>query len=148
MPQIRPFRALRYVPDQVGDLGAVVAPPYDVLVRPIGRDLPRVIPGTSFASMPRPTSRATPRTIATGAPRGPSRRGAPTGRSTRIPGRRSTSTSRPIGVPGTDVERTQRGFFARLRLEPLEAGSGVLPARADARRRRARIATACSARPA
>ena len=30
-------------------------------------------------------------------------------------------------VPGTDVERTQRGFFARLRLEPLEPGSGVLP---------------------
>ena len=31
MPQIRPFRALRYVPDAVGDLAAVVAPPYDVL---------------------------------------------------------------------------------------------------------------------
>jgi uncharacterized protein (DUF1015 family) len=30
-------------------------------------------------------------------------------------------------VPGTDVERTQRGFFARLRLEALEPGSGVLP---------------------
>ena len=25
------------------------------------------------------------------------------------------------------MERTQRGFFARLRLEPLEPGSGVLP---------------------
>ena len=31
MPQIRPFRALRYVPESVGDLDAVVAPPYDVL---------------------------------------------------------------------------------------------------------------------
>ena len=30
-------------------------------------------------------------------------------------------------VPGTDVERTQRGFFARLRLEPLGPNSGVLP---------------------
>ncbi|HEY3163254.1 MAG TPA: DUF1015 domain-containing protein, partial [Candidatus Limnocylindrales bacterium] len=30
-------------------------------------------------------------------------------------------------VPGTPVERTQRGFFARLRLEPFEPGSGVLP---------------------
>ena len=30
-------------------------------------------------------------------------------------------------VPGTDVERTQRGFFARLRLEPFGPGSGVLP---------------------
>ena len=30
-------------------------------------------------------------------------------------------------MPGTDVERTQRGFFARLRLEPFGPGSGVLP---------------------
>jgi uncharacterized protein (DUF1015 family) len=28
-------------------------------------------------------------------------------------------------VPGSGEERTQRGFFARLRLEPLEAGAGV-----------------------
>ena len=31
MPEIRPFRALRYAPESVGDLAAVVAPPYDVL---------------------------------------------------------------------------------------------------------------------
>jgi uncharacterized protein (DUF1015 family) len=30
-------------------------------------------------------------------------------------------------VPGSDVERTQRGFFGRLRLEPFGPGSGVLP---------------------
>jgi uncharacterized protein (DUF1015 family) len=30
-------------------------------------------------------------------------------------------------VPGTDVERTQRGFFARLRLEPFGPESSVLP---------------------
>jgi uncharacterized protein (DUF1015 family) len=30
-------------------------------------------------------------------------------------------------VPGTDDVRTQRGFFGRLRLEPLEPGSGVRP---------------------
>jgi uncharacterized protein (DUF1015 family) len=30
-------------------------------------------------------------------------------------------------VPGTSVERTARGFFARLRLEPFGPGSGVLP---------------------
>jgi len=30
-------------------------------------------------------------------------------------------------LPGSDVERNQRGFFGRLRLEPLTAGSGVLP---------------------
>ncbi|HEY7970151.1 MAG TPA: DUF1015 family protein, partial [Candidatus Limnocylindrales bacterium] len=31
MPQIRPFRALRYDPEAIGDPAAVVAPPYDVL---------------------------------------------------------------------------------------------------------------------
>ncbi len=30
-------------------------------------------------------------------------------------------------VPGTELVRTQRGFFARLRLEPFEPGGGVLP---------------------
>ena len=33
-------------------------------------------------------------------------------------------------VPGTDVTRTQRGFFARLRLHAFDEGA-VLPARAD-----------------
>ncbi|GIW20472.1 MAG: hypothetical protein KatS3mg065_0768 [Chloroflexota bacterium] len=31
MPILRPFRALRYDPDAVGDLAAVVSPPYDVI---------------------------------------------------------------------------------------------------------------------
>ena len=30
-------------------------------------------------------------------------------------------------VPGTDLDRTQRGFFARLRIEPFGPTSGVLP---------------------
>ena len=45
-------------------------------------------------------------------------------------------------------ERTQRGFFARLRLEPFGPGSGVLPARADAAGPRRRTATSSSGRPA
>ena len=31
MPEIRPFRALRFDPANVDDLAAVVAPPYDVI---------------------------------------------------------------------------------------------------------------------
>ena len=31
MPNVRPFRALRYDPASIGDLGAVMAPPYDVV---------------------------------------------------------------------------------------------------------------------
>ena len=82
---------------------------------------------TSSASTCPPRSPATSRTSATGGRPGRSRRGAPTGRSTRTRVRRSTSTSRPTACPGTDVERTQRGFFARLRLEPFGPGAGVLP---------------------
>jgi uncharacterized protein (DUF1015 family) len=31
MAEIRAFRGVRYNPDQIGDLGAVIAPPYDVV---------------------------------------------------------------------------------------------------------------------
>ena len=31
MPHLRPFRGLRFEPDVVGDLSAVVSPPYDVI---------------------------------------------------------------------------------------------------------------------
>ncbi len=31
MPEIRPFRALRFDPEIVGGLGPIVAPPYDVI---------------------------------------------------------------------------------------------------------------------
>ena len=112
----------------VGDLGAVVAPPYDVLgpARP-GSARWRATRERRPARRPGRRARGRPRTTATGARRGPSPRGAPTGRCTRTPGRRSTSTEQVYRVPGTDVERTQRGFFARLRLEALEPGSGVLP---------------------
>ncbi len=39
-------------------------------------------------------------------------------------------------VPGTDVERTQRGFFARLRLEAVRTGGWRPAPRADAGRPR------------
>ncbi|HEX7591504.1 MAG TPA: DUF1015 family protein, partial [Candidatus Limnocylindrales bacterium] len=31
MPEIRAFRALRFDPEKVGDIGQVVCPPYDVI---------------------------------------------------------------------------------------------------------------------
>ena len=58
---------------------------------------------------------------------GPLRRGDRTARSARTATLRSTSTSRHIAFPGTDVTRTQRGFFARLRLERFGPDSGVRP---------------------
>lgn len=127
MPEIRPFRALRYEPETAGDLATVVAPPYDV-IKPAEREAlllrnPRNIvrldlPIDEQGDEPGDRYRRAARTLA---------------------GWRSDGTFRKdprpavyvyeqaYRVPGTDVERTQRGFFARLRLEPFGPTGGVLP---------------------
>ena len=85
-----------------------------------------------------PAERRAPRPAARRARRGP-RRALPAGRPhargvalgrdacARIPSPPSTCTSRPTACRAPTVERTQRGFFARLRIEPFGPGSGVLP---------------------
>jgi uncharacterized protein (DUF1015 family) len=127
VPTIRPFRALRYNREAVEDLAQVVAPPYDV-IRPAEHQVlllrhPRNIvrldlPTDELGDEPGDRYRRAARVLA---------------------GWRSDGTFRKdprpsvyvyeqtYTVPGTDVERTQRGFFARLRLEPFGPGSGVLP---------------------
>jgi hypothetical protein len=129
VPEIRPFRALRYEPDSVGDPASVVAPPYDAIgaaehqrlldrsPRNIVRlDLPTDQPGDE----PGDRYRRAARTLAAW-------RGDGTFRKDPRPAIYVyEQTSR---VPGTDVIRTQRGFFARLRLEPLGPGGGVLASR-------------------
>jgi uncharacterized protein (DUF1015 family) len=127
LPQIRPFRALRYAPETVGDLSAVVAPPYDVL---------------SAADRDRFLARSERNVVRLDAPRDEAgdaeddryRRAARTLAAWRSDGTFHKDPRAAIyvyeqayRVPGTDIDRTQRGFFARLRLEPLESGSGVLP---------------------
>ncbi len=127
MPEIRPFRALRYDPETVGDAGQVVAPPYDV----IGEDLHRVLLGRH----PRNVVRLD---LPAGEPgEDPDdryRRAARTLTAWRSDGtlRKDPRPSvyvyrQTYRVPGTDIERTQRGFFARLRIEPFGPGSSVLP---------------------
>jgi uncharacterized protein (DUF1015 family) len=127
VPQIRPFRALRYVPDQVGDLGAVVAPPYDVLgpadrarlaerhpANVVRLDAPDEEPGDGEDDRYRRAARTLALWRSDGTLHKDPRSAIYVQEQTYL-------------VPGTAVERTQRGFFARLRLEPLEPGSGVLP---------------------
>ncbi|MBA2381227.1 MAG: DUF1015 domain-containing protein [Chloroflexi bacterium] len=127
MPLIRPFRALRYAVDVVADPGAVVAPPYDVLTP---ADQTRLL-----ARHPKNVVRLdAPLEEAGDAEDDRYRRAARTLAAWRSDGTFHKDPRPAIyvheqvyRVPGTAVERTQRGFFARLRLEPLGAGSGVLP---------------------
>ncbi len=127
MPEIRPFRALRYEPETVGDLATVVAPPYDV-IRPAQHQVLLLRNPKNIVRLDLPTEEGDDE------PNDKYRRAART-----LAGWRSDGTFRKdpkpsiyvyeqtYTVPGTTVERTQRGFFARLRLEAFGPGSGVLP---------------------
>ncbi|MFL5769937.1 MAG: DUF1015 domain-containing protein [Chloroflexota bacterium] len=126
MPQIRPFRALRYAADAVPEIGAVVAPPYDVIgpeeharllarhpVNVVRLDLPSVEPGEE----PDERYRRAARTLA---------QWRSDGTLHKDPRSAIYVYEQTYCVPGTDVERTQRGFFGRLRLEPFGPEGGVL----------------------
>ncbi len=127
MPHIRPFRALRYAPDTVGDLAAVMAPPYDVLglaeraalaarhPRNVVRlDAPADEPGDAADERYRRAAR----TLAAWRSDGTLHKD---------PRPAIYVQEQTYRVPGTTNERMQRGFFARLRLESLDPPAGVLP---------------------
>ncbi|MDF2735418.1 MAG: hypothetical protein K0S97_2041 [Chloroflexota bacterium] len=127
MPEVRPFRALRFDRSVVGDLGRVLAPPYDVIgpdlratlearhpANVVRLDLPVEQPGDE----PEDRYRRAARTLAAWRSDGTLRKD---------PHPSVYVYEQTYQVPGTDVERTQRGFFARLRLEPFGPESGVLP---------------------
>lgn len=127
MPHIRPFRALRYDASVVGDLRSVVAPPYDVIgadererlvdrhpVNVVRLDLPVEEPGDE----PDDRYRRAARTLAAWRSDGTLRKD---------PHPSVHLYEQVYRVPGTELERTQRGFFGRLQLEPFGPGGGVLP---------------------
>lgn len=127
MPEIRPFRALRYVPETVGDLSAVVAPPYDVLsaddrARYLARhpanvvrlDAPAAEPGDAEDDRYRRAARQLAAWRSDGTLH-------------KDPRPAIYVHEQAYRRPGSDTEVSQRGFFARLRLEPLAVESGVRP---------------------
>jgi len=127
VPQIRPFRALRFDPSVVGDLGDVVAPPYDVIdehhrAELIARHPANVVrldlPAEEAGDEPDARYRRAARTLAEWRSDGTFRKD---------PHPSIYVYEQTYCVPGTATERTQRGFFARLRLESFEPGSTVLP---------------------
>ncbi len=127
LPTLRPFRALRYDPEVVGDLAAVVSPPYDVISpeeqrrlldrhpRNVVRlDLPPEEPGDA----PDDRYRRAARTFAQWRSDGTLRKD---------PRPAVYVYEQRYRVPGGEDERIGRGFFARLRLEPFGPAGGVLP---------------------
>lgn len=127
VPDIRPFRALRYDPEVIGDLTPVIAPPYDVigaeqrrtLVARHPRNAVRLdLPASESGEDPDEKYRRAARELAAWRSDGTLRKD---------PKPALYVLEQSYRVPGTDLERTQRGFFARLRLEPFGEGSGVLP---------------------
>jgi uncharacterized protein (DUF1015 family) len=126
VPTVRPFRALRFDPAAVGDLARVTAPPYDVIdaaqrarlmdrhpANVVALDLPMEAPGDE----PDDRYRRVARTLAQWRSDGTLRKD---------PHPSVYVYEQTYRVPGTTTERTQRGFFARLRLESFDEG-GVLP---------------------
>jgi uncharacterized protein (DUF1015 family) len=127
LPHIRPFRALRFDPAVAGDLGAVVCPPYDV----IGPELQRKLLARSPANAVRIDL---PEAVAGDEPGARYRRAAEQLAAWRADGTLRLDAEPGIYVyeqtyalPGSRAERSQVGFFARLRLEDFGPGSGVLP---------------------
>ena len=127
VPEIRAFRALRFDPEVVGDLTAVVTPPYDVISpaqqqafarrhpRNVVRlDLPLDEPGDEPDARYRRAAHDFAAWRSDGALRKDRRASVYVYEET-------------YRVPGTSMERTQRGFLARLRLVPFGPEGDVLP---------------------
>jgi uncharacterized protein (DUF1015 family) len=124
VPQVRPFRALRYEAEAVGDLSLVVSPPYDVISATRQRalldrhprnvvrlDLPESEPGED----PDERYRRAARTLATWRSDGTLRKD---------PRPSLYAYEQTYGTPAGET-RTQRGFFGRLGLEALDGATGV-----------------------
>lgn len=127
MPEIRPFRALRFDPSTIADPALVVAPPYDVIdeaerQRLLARHPANVVrldlPGVERGDEADDRYRRAARTLASWRSDGTLHKD---------PHPSIYLYEQTYRVPGSDISRTQRGFFARLRLEAFGPGSGVLP---------------------
>jgi uncharacterized protein (DUF1015 family) len=127
VPIVEPFRALRYAPDAVADLASVVAPPYDVIDpeerrRLAARDPRNVVrldlPVAEAGEDPDERYRRAARQLSAWRTDGTLHRD---------PRPALYPYEQTYRVPGTDLERSRRGVFARVRLEPFGPHSGIRP---------------------
>ena len=123
MPVIRPFRALRYAPEIAGDVGRLIAPPYDVideadrrsLLARDPRNVVRLDLPTAEAGDPDPDERYRRASRLLGAWRS---EGA-----VRRDGRPAIyAYEQEFRAPGGASTLLRRGFFARVGLEPFGPG--------------------------
>lgn len=134
MPTVRPFRALRYSTEVVDDLGAVVAPPYDVISpeqrrlliardpRNVVRlDLPAFEPGDADDDE---RYRRAARLLRAWRSDGTLRRDP---RASFYPYEESFQLPGDAGAAGEPEPLVRRGIFARLTIEPFGPTSGVRP---------------------
>jgi uncharacterized protein (DUF1015 family) len=127
VPTIKPFRALRYERETIGDLALVTSPPYDVILPDEHRAL--------LARHPRNVVRLDlPAEEAGDEPDERYRRAAHTFAAWRSDGTFHKDPRPSIYVyeqdyvvPDTNVSRIQRGFLARLRLEPFGPEGSIQP---------------------
>ena len=128
MPDLRPFRALRFDASSVGDCRCRRRA---ALRRHRRRDAFAVwssaTPPTSSGSTSRWRRSATNPTTAIDEPRKTLAAWRSDGTLRKDPHPSIYVYEQTYRVPGTDIERTQRGFFARLKLEAFEPDGGVLP---------------------
>jgi uncharacterized protein (DUF1015 family) len=127
VPTLRPFRALRYDPTAIGRLADVISPPYDVVSPELQADLASRHPRNSVML-------DLPPALPGDRPEDPYRRAAAAFVAWRTDGtlRKDLIPSlyvyeQAFRLPGASTDRVQRGFFARLTLEPFGPASGVLP---------------------
>jgi uncharacterized protein (DUF1015 family) len=127
VPTIRPFRALRFRPETVGDPSTVISPPYDVITPDEHRRLldlnPRNVvrldfPADEPGEPPDERYRRAARLLAAWRSDG-----------TLAKDRQPSlyGYEQRYRIPGDDAERIQRGFFGRVRLESFEPSAGILP---------------------
>jgi uncharacterized protein (DUF1015 family) len=127
VPHLRSFRALRFRPERVGDLRAVISPPYDVisaaeqrkLLARSERNVVRLdLPPEQDNDEPDARYRRAARTLA---------EWRSDGTLFKDPRPAIYVYEQRYRVPGANEERGQRGFLARVRLEPFGPESGILP---------------------
>jgi uncharacterized protein (DUF1015 family) len=127
VPSLRAFRGLRFDASVAGDVARLVCPPYDVISPEVQQALVSRDPHNAIRLELPPAEPGDD-------PQGPYARAARLFAEWRTAGvlRKDRQPGiypyeQTYTVPGTATQRRQRGFFARLKLEPFSPEGGVRP---------------------